>query len=98
MLYSEEALYTLLCKYVLSEADAEERLWVEEWLKTDSRHPQLLAALKKVLKQIPYKEDTAATETAWQRLSAKMKDSPMGNSLVEANTIEEVLQVEPKRN
>ncbi|SEW02692.1 FecR family protein [Chitinophaga sp. YR573] len=95
MLYSEEALYTLLCKYVLSEADAEERLWVEEWLQTDSRHPQLLAALEKVLRQIPYKEDAVAAEIAWQRLSAKME----GNSwMEETNPIEERLQIEPKRN
>jgi transmembrane sensor len=73
MLYSEEALYALLCKYVLSEADAEERLWVEEWLQTDAQHPQLLASLEKVLRQIPHTEDKEATEVAWQRLAAKME-------------------------
>jgi ferric-dicitrate binding protein FerR (iron transport regulator) len=83
MLYSDEALYALLCKYVLSEADAEERLWVEEWLQTDPQHPQLLVSLEKVLRQIPYQEDAGATETAWQRLSAKMEDGP---------------RMEPKRN
>jgi transmembrane sensor len=77
MLYSEEALYALLCKYVLSEADAEERLWVEEWLQADVQHPVLLASLEKVLRQIPYKEDKEATEVAWQRLAVKMEAAPV---------------------
>ena len=71
-LYSDEALYTVLCKYLLSEADAEEHLWVEEWLRADPQHPELLASLKKVLGAIPGKVDPAVTEVAWQRLSAKI--------------------------
>ncbi|GAA3919949.1 DUF4974 domain-containing protein [Chitinophaga oryziterrae] len=103
MLYSDEALYTLLCKYVLSEADTEERLWVEEWLQTDARHPQLLAALEKVLRQIPYREDAADTEIAWQRLSAKMEDDQVKESPIKDNRkgnspVEESLRTEPKRN
>lgn len=98
MLYSDEALYALLCKYVLSEADTEERLWVEEWLQTDAQHPQLLAALEKVLRQIPYREDAAATEIAWQRLSAKMEDDQVKESQKGNSPVEEGLRIEPKRN
>jgi ferric-dicitrate binding protein FerR (iron transport regulator) len=98
MLYSDEALYTLLCKYVLSEADTEERLWVEEWLQTDAQHPQLLAALEKVLRRIPYQEDTAATEIAWQRLNTKMEDGPVKDNRMGNSSMEEGLRIEPKRN
>jgi transmembrane sensor len=72
MLYSDEALYALLCKYVLSEADVEERLWVEDWLQADPEHPQLLSSLEKVLVLVPQGVHTADTEQAWQRLNAKI--------------------------
>lgn len=72
MLYSDEALHALLCKYVLSEAGEEERLWVEEWLQSNPEHPQLLCSLEKVLAEIPRREHTPNTELAWQRLSAKI--------------------------
>src|SRR6188768_3795952 len=72
MSYSDEALYALLCKYVLSEANAEERLWVQDWLRADPQHPQLLASLEKVLVEIPRKAHTADTAQAWQRLSEKL--------------------------
>lgn len=76
--YPEEALYALLCKYLLREADAEERRWVDEWLQADAQHPRLLASMKKLLltdipaQPIPGAQDT---DTAWQRLCAKM-DAP----------------------
>src|SRR4051812_44011965 len=72
MLYSDEELYALLCKYVLSEANAEERLWVQDWLKADPEHPQLLSSLEKVLVQVPQGAHTANTDQAWQRLEAKL--------------------------
>jgi len=72
-LYADEALYALLCKYLLGEADATERQWVEEWLKTDASHPQLLASLDKLLttqSRITVSPDD--TERAWQTLNTRM--------------------------
>jgi transmembrane sensor len=77
-LYSEEeALYALLCKYVLSEATDTERLWVEEWLKTDPGHPVLLASLSKMLAQVPKQATQVQVDTdrSWQRLVARMDES-----------------------
>lgn len=72
MLYSDEELYALLCRYVLAEADAEERLWVKEWLRADPEHRELMSSVEKVLSVIPQREHTADTEQAWQRFSAKI--------------------------
>jgi ferric-dicitrate binding protein FerR (iron transport regulator) len=72
MLYSDEELYALLCKYVLSEADVEERLWVQDWLKANPEHPQLLSSLEKLLVEVPQAAHKANTEQAWQRLNAKI--------------------------
>ncbi|WP_143304735.1 FecR family protein [Chitinophaga vietnamensis] len=72
--FPDEALYTLLCKYLLQEADGEERAWVEAWLGEDAGNAALLAALQRVL-------DTAAaqrltmqpdTDSSWQRLYSQM--------------------------
>jgi transmembrane sensor len=74
-LYADEALYALLCKYVLGEADATECEWVDEWLKTGPEHPALLASLEKLLKGQPAIQVTFDdTERAWQSLSASMGD------------------------
>jgi transmembrane sensor len=74
MLYSDEELYALLCRYVLCEADAEERLRVQEWLRADPGHPELLSSLEKVLAEIPQRKHIADTEQAWQCLSAKIAE------------------------
>lgn len=72
-LYADEALYALLCKYLLGEADVAERQWVDDWLKSDPDHPGLLSALEKLLQEQPHMVVTPAdTERAWQSLSAKM--------------------------
>ncbi|MBW8688063.1 FecR domain-containing protein [Chitinophaga rhizophila] len=72
-LYADEALYALLCKYVLGEADATERQWVEEWLKSGPDHPALLASLEKLLKDTPaIQVSFDDTERAWQSLSSRM--------------------------
>ncbi|HVI49399.1 MAG TPA: FecR domain-containing protein [Chitinophaga sp.] len=72
--YPDEALYTLLCKYLLDEADTEERAWVDTWLQDDAGNAALLGSLGKVL-------DTAATHAvvvetdtnqSWERLYNKM--------------------------
>lgn len=71
--YADEALYALLCKYLLQEADNEERRWVEEWLHADPGHPVLLASLDKMLNApVTLKVTAADTELAWQRLSREM--------------------------
>lgn len=70
-LNADEALYALLCKYVLGEADVTERQWVDEWLKSDPEHPALLASLDKLLKGQPVIQVTPEdTERAWQSLSS----------------------------
>ncbi|RAJ75037.1 ferric-dicitrate binding protein FerR (iron transport regulator) [Chitinophaga dinghuensis] len=72
--FSDEALYTLLCKYLLDEADEEERAWVNSWLTDHEDNVQLLEALRKVL-------DTAAaqqyaipanTDSSWNQLYSRM--------------------------
>ena len=45
----EEALYTLLCKYLLDEAGTDERAWVEAWKNNAPGNAALLASLAKVL-------------------------------------------------
>lgn len=72
-LYADEALYALLCKYLLGEADKAERQWVEDWLRSDPEHPGLLSALEKLLQDQPHIVVTPAdTERAWQSLNARM--------------------------
>lgn len=46
---TDEALYALLCKYLLDEADAEEHVWVEAWKEKDPRNMDLLVSLGKLL-------------------------------------------------
>ncbi|MCF6406523.1 FecR domain-containing protein [Chitinophaga filiformis] len=72
-LYADEALYALLCKYLLGEADVAERQWVDDWLNSDPDHPGLLSALEKLLQEQPHIIVTPAdTERAWQSLNARM--------------------------
>ncbi|QJB41649.1 FecR domain-containing protein [Chitinophaga oryzae] len=76
--YSDEALYTLLCKYLLNEADMEERAWVEAWLQDDTGNARLLASLGKVLQTAADQAVTVPVETdrSWQQLYAKMNVTP----------------------
>jgi ferric-dicitrate binding protein FerR (iron transport regulator) len=72
-LQPEEALYSLLCKYLLNEADAVERKWVEAWRMEQPVNEKVLGAIRQVL-------DASApaaggypgidTESSWQRLQA----------------------------
>lgn len=70
----EEALYTLLCKYLLDEAGAEERAWVEAWKDNDPGNAALLASLAKVLAagETGRKAVPANTAAAWLQLVEKM--------------------------
>ncbi|MEI3799239.1 MULTISPECIES: FecR family protein [unclassified Chitinophaga] len=74
----DEALYTLLCKYLLNEADEEERAWVEAWKETDPGNMTLLVSLGKVLDTAAANEKTVAADTgsAWAQLREKMDDKP----------------------
>ncbi|CAL1516402.1 FecR domain-containing protein [Chitinophaga sp. MM2321] len=73
--FPDEALYTLLCKYLLDEADTAERAWVETWLAGDADNQALLGALRKVLATATAAQPTGMeTDTAhsWQQLYGKM--------------------------
>ncbi|MFY0252490.1 FecR family protein [Chitinophaga sp. 30R24] len=70
----EEALYTLLCKYLLNEADAQERAWVEDWKGIDPGNIALLNSLGEVLHTVEAEEKVAVanTDAAWLQLYEKM--------------------------
>ncbi|MET7000018.1 FecR family protein [Chitinophaga defluvii] len=73
--YQDEALYTLLCKYLLEEADAEERAWVEAWKADSSGNAALLTSLGKIIGTatsplvVVHQEQT---NTSWAQLSGKI--------------------------
>lgn len=92
--YFDEALYTLLCKYLLKEADAEERAWVETWLQEDTSNARLLASLGKVLQTAADQAVTVPVETerSWQQLYRKMNVTP-----AEAPSVREPELVTPAR-
>ncbi|WP_326990133.1 FecR domain-containing protein [Chitinophaga sp. 212800010-3] len=75
----DEALYTLLCKYLLNEADATEHAWVEEWKELDPGNAALLASLGKVLETAVTNETRVAadTEHSWQQLREKIGEQPV---------------------
>lgn len=69
-LQPDEALYSLLCKYLLNEADATERQWVEAWRMQQPVNEEVLNAVSRVLEASvpaathPHRD----TEASWQRL------------------------------
>lgn len=75
MLTPDEALYALLCKYLLKEADSNEQRWVNTWLQANPEHPVLLASLDKLLRTAPEQSEAGGmdTETAWRLLSERME-------------------------
>lgn len=75
----DKALYTLLCKYLLHEADAGERAWVEEWKSADAGNLVLLQSLERLLKVVtaPSAEDPGTTTNAWSQLYGKMEVTPV---------------------
>lgn len=73
--YQDEALYTLLCKYLLEEADAEERAWVEAWKTESSGNAALLASLGKIIGAATSPlvvEHQQQTDASWAQLSGKI--------------------------
>ncbi|WP_343675280.1 FecR domain-containing protein [Chitinophaga sp.] len=75
MLTPDEALYALLCKYLLKEADSNEQRWVNTWLQANAEHPVLLASLDKLLRTVPGEvvKGGMDTEMAWKVLSERME-------------------------
>lgn len=73
-LQPDEALYSLLCKYLLNEADAVERRWVETWQKEDVANGEVLSAIRKMLDvEAPVVAYPGLdTETSWERLKRQI--------------------------
>lgn len=70
-LHPDEALYSLLCKYLLNEADAVERQWVDSWLQGNTANKAVLDGVRKMLHApmpAQFSSQTVDTEASWQRL------------------------------
>ncbi|MGX5820789.1 FecR family protein [Chitinophaga lutea] len=81
-LLPDEALYSLLCKYLLHEADEVEREWVETWRKG---RPENEAALSAIRRMLETPAPVAAlpgldTESSWQRLRGALTDEGASSS------------------
>ncbi|WP_343701130.1 FecR domain-containing protein [Chitinophaga sp.] len=78
-LQPDEALYSLLCKYLLNEADATERQWVEAWRMQQPVNEEVLNAVSRVLEASMQAAAHPArdTEASWQRL---LKDIGRGQA------------------
>jgi|GEM_PF-1045984 len=76
MLTPDEALYALLCKYLLKEADSNEQQWVNTWLQANPEHPVLLASLDRLLRTAPEQVVQGAMDTAsaWRVLSSRIAE------------------------
>lgn len=70
ILQPDEAIYSLLCKYLLNEADAVERQWVETWRKEDPANEEILSSIRRMLDALRPVGDIPGldTESSWQRL------------------------------
>lgn len=70
MLQPDEALYSLLCKYLLNEADEVERRWVETWRGESAANEEVLASIRKMLDvpALTIRYPGLDTESSWQRL------------------------------
>lgn len=80
--FPDEALYTLLCKYLLDEADMAERELVEDWRLQDTDNEALLASLQRVLQAsvaTPPMAVQADTEVSWQQLLERAGVTPVMN-------------------
>ncbi|QEH43832.1 FecR family protein [Chitinophaga sp. XS-30] len=70
MLQPDEALYSLLCKYLLNEADGVERRWVETWRTENTANEEVLSAIRSML-DAPAPAITYPgldTDSSWERL------------------------------
>ncbi len=75
ILQPDEALYSLLCKYLLNEADTVERQWVDSWRQQHPANEETLSAIRKML-EVPLPEVAYPgldTESSWQRLKMQIQ-------------------------
>lgn len=72
ILQPDEAIYSLLCKYLLNEADAVERQWVETWRKEDPANEEILSSIRRMLDALRPVGNIPGldTESSWQRLKS----------------------------
>lgn len=71
-LHPDEALYSLLCKYLLNEADALERQWVEAWREGNAANEAVLNGVRQMLNApmpAQFGDQAIDTEASWQRLA-----------------------------
>lgn len=80
ILQPDEAIYSLLCKYLLNEADAVERQWVETWRKEDPANEEILSSIRRMLDALRPVGDIPGldTESSWLRLRSTIgaEDGP----------------------
>ncbi|RPD39246.1 FecR family protein [Chitinophaga barathri] len=92
-LQPDEALYSLLCKYLLNEADNAERQWVGAWLKEVPANEDVLAAIRRML-EVPLPVAAypgLSTDASWDRLKANITGA--GLEPVEMNTSATVVPI-----
>ncbi|WP_298707323.1 FecR family protein [Chitinophaga sp.] len=77
-LQPDEALYSLLCKYLLNEAEAPERAWVDAWRKEGPANEAALAAIRRLMEApAPATPNFGiSTDSSWERLRATVTARP----------------------
>lgn len=88
-LQPDEALYSLLCKYLLGEAEAPERAWVEAWRKDQPANEAALDAIRQLL-EAPRPGAPSfgiSTDSSWERLRATIAAEPAGTAAPEAEIV-----------
>ncbi|MBO9154599.1 FecR domain-containing protein [Chitinophaga sp. GCM10012297] len=85
-LQPDEALYSLLCKYLLNEADQASRQWVDAWRKETPANEEVLAAIRRML-EVPLPAAAypgLSTDASWQRLKASIgaHEQPVEETIV----------------
>lgn len=78
ILQPDEAIYSLLCKYLLNEADGVERQWVETWRKEDPANEEILSSIRRMLDALSpvVNIPDLDTESSWQRLKTTIGAEP----------------------
>lgn len=77
-LQPDEAIYSLLCKYLLNEAEAPERAWVDAWRKEGPANEAALAAIRRLMEApAPATPNFGiSTDSSWERLRATVTARP----------------------
>ena len=79
-LLPDEALYSLLCKYLLNEADSLSRQWVDAWRKEAPANEEALSAIRRML-EVPHPVAAypgLTTDESWERLKAAISGGGRG--------------------